>query len=162
MGMGGGGSNVAVSAHVHTNDSGQGGALNDTSLINAVTIVSRFDNSTVNEDTITTNATTTSTSLVNSTCSFTVPNDNKLFIIVAESRERTDSASSTVKIGISGGDNVNQIDSGTHDTANVSVALGTTSTGTQTGQTVFLTWAVGAGTGTIFIGSNMFGFGVGA
>jgi len=164
MGMGGGGAGGAIGAHVHDNNAGQGGNLTTATLLESVTLESRLDPNpaTVNEDTVTVEDTTTSTTLVSSSCSFSVPNDDKDLILVAQLQGRTDSAGSLVLIGISGGDNQNALATNTHDTAGRTVAFGTTSTGTQTGQTCTLLWAVGAGNGRLFVGTNMFGFGVGA
>jgi len=164
MGMGGGGSGGAIGAHVHDNNAGQGGKLTTATLLESVTLESRLDPNpaTITTDVLTSNDTTTSTSLVNSSLLVAIPNDDKDFLAIANAEVNTDSIGSQLHWNISGGDISNEIDIAEHDTASRNMPISTQTTGTQTGQNVVAQWCVGAGTGSLRPSSNLVILGIGS
>jgi len=95
MGMGGGGAGGAIGAHVHDNNAGQGGALSDLTLLNAVTLTDKIETDPVEitGDILTADETTTSTVFVVSGLSVTVPDDDKQALAVASIQSRNTSVS---------------------------------------------------------------------
>jgi len=161
MGMGGGGAGGAIGAHLHTNSAGQGGALDDTTLLNAVTLASRLDPpASLLSDVLTSSDTTTSTSLVASSLTVTTIDNDKNFHASCTGKVRTTSAGSTVTLSVSGGTLTNSLACNSHDTGNRSFFNGPQTVGIQTGQAVAVSWAVGAGTGEFMTNSTLTVFGV--